>query len=139
MLGHPEWATDERFVRNQDRVDNRDAIDALVRDVMLERTRAEWIAALEPVGIPAGPINTVAEALASEQTRARDMVTESNIQPRVCRDGRDSVQDVRYPPSIRLPPPRLGEHSRSVLDELGLDEAEIDKLVADGVTTLEET
>jgi succinate--hydroxymethylglutarate CoA-transferase len=140
VLGHPEWATDERFVRNQDRVDNRDAIDVLVRDVLLERTRAEWIAALEPVGIPAGPINTVTEALSSEQTRARDMVTEiEHATAGVIEMVGVPFRMFGTPPSINLPPPRLGEHSRSVLEELGLDVAEIDKLVADEVTTLEET
>jgi crotonobetainyl-CoA:carnitine CoA-transferase CaiB-like acyl-CoA transferase len=135
VCGHPEWATDERFARNQDRVVNRRLIDKLVGDVVAERTRAEWVAVLEPVGIPAGPINSVAEALASDQTAARDMVV---------RVEHPTVGDVPLvgipfqfdgtPATVRRPPPRLGEHTAEVLGELlALDAATIEDLRANHV------
>jgi succinate--hydroxymethylglutarate CoA-transferase len=141
VLGHPEWVDDERFARNQDRVRNREAMDSAVDETMNTRSRQEWIDSLAPVGIPAGPINSVAEALSSEQTLARDMVATVDHPT----SGEVPLVGIPFkmfgtPPSIRLPPPTLGEHSREVLiDELGMDEAQIDRLVAAGITTMETT
>jgi succinate--hydroxymethylglutarate CoA-transferase len=140
-LGHPEWVTDERFARNQDRVRNRAAIDAAVAACMATRTRAEWMAALSPIGIPSGPINSVAEALASGQTRARDMVVEVD-HPTA---GAVPMVGIPFkmfgtPPTVRLPPPTLGQHSGEVLiDELGIEKDTIDELLAAGITTMEKT
>lgn len=140
-LGHPEWVTDERFARNQDRVRNRVAMDAAVASCLATRTRAEWMAVLSPVGIPSGPINSVAEALASDQTRAREMVVDVE-HPTA---GSVSMVGIPFkmfgtPPTVRLPPPTLGQHSREVLiDELGMKEDTIDELLAAGITTMETT
>ncbi len=136
LLDHPEWASDERFARNQDRVDHRDLLDGLITDALASGTRAQWKAKLEPVGIPSGPINSVAEALASDQARARDMV--ATVEHPTA--GPVDLVGIPFqlfgtPPSIRRPPPRLGEHSREVLTESGLGASQIDQLMADGITT----
>lgn len=120
LLGHPEWAEDDRFVRNRDRVNNREVIDGLVRDVLMTKTRADWIEILDPAGIPSGPINSVAEALSSEQTLARAMVTEID-HPGA---GMQSIVGIPFlmfgtPPSVRRPPPLLGEHTDEVFAEIG--------------------
>lgn len=141
VLGHPEWVDDDRFARNQDRVRNREAIDGAVAECMVARTRAEWIDLLGPVGIPVGPINSVAEAMSSGQSIARGMVSEVEHPT----SGTVSVVGIPFkmfgtPPSIRLPPPLLGQHSLEVLvDELGLEQEEIDQLVSAGITTTEMT
>jgi crotonobetainyl-CoA:carnitine CoA-transferase CaiB-like acyl-CoA transferase len=94
--------------------------------------------ALHPVGIPVGPVNTVSEALAAPQTVAREMVVETD-HPAI---GPVSMLGVPFKmfgtsPSIRRPPPLLGQHSREVLiDEIGLDQPTIDGLVSAGVTTI---
>lgn len=135
-LGHPEWARDERFARNQDRVANRDILDRLIGEVMTSRSRSEWIAALTPHGIPSGPINAVSEALGSPQSVEREMVVPI---------GHPSGDDVRLvgipfrffgtPASIRRHPPLLGEHTDEVLGEvLGMTDADIRQLAADGIT-----
>jgi crotonobetainyl-CoA:carnitine CoA-transferase CaiB-like acyl-CoA transferase len=137
ILGRPEWAADPRFERNRDRVAHRDTLDALVSEAMASRTRAEWTTLLGPVGIPTGPINTVAEALATEQTRERHMVDH------VDHPGSGTVAMLGIPfrmfgtpPTIRRPPPMLGQHTREVLEQvLGLSGAEIDALVDTGITT----
>lgn len=137
ILGHPEWATDPRFARNQDRVEHRDEIDDLVADSMRHRTRAEWTAALDPIGIPSGPINTVAEALATEQTAARHMV-DHVVHPTAGDIAMIGIpfQMFGTPPSVRRPPPLLGQHSREILvDDLGLDTDRFDQMIADGTTT----
>ena len=134
LIGHPEWAEDPRFARNRDRVEHRELIDGLIQGAMATRTRAEWLAALDGAGIPAGPINSVAEALSSDQTLARDMVT--IVEHPQAGDVRMLGLPFRFddtPASVRRPPPTVGEHTDEVLAELGMDAAEIQRLRSGGV------
>ena len=72
-LGHPEWATDERFSDGRRRAVNREVLIPMIAAVLLTRTRAEWITALEAVGVPVAPVNNIAELAQSEQLAAMDM------------------------------------------------------------------
>lgn len=135
LVGRPEWGEDPRFARNRDRVENRDQIDALVQEVMGTRTRAEWIGALDQAGIPSGPINDVAEALASAQTVGREMVAdiEHPALGLIRMLGLPIVQE-GTPAAIRRHPPLLGEHTDEVLAGLaGLSADAIAALREDGV------
>jgi crotonobetainyl-CoA:carnitine CoA-transferase CaiB-like acyl-CoA transferase len=134
VLGHPEWAGDPRFARNRDRVEHRELIDGLIQRELATRTRAAWISALSDAGIPAGPINSVAEALTSEQAVARDMVTTVR-HPEVEQLDLLGIpfRFAATPASIRRPAPLLGEHTDEVLAELGVTSAEIAGLRANGV------
>ena len=137
LCGHPEWASDDRFATNSARVAHRAELAALVADCIRRRTAGEWFDALEAAGIPAGPINRVSEALAEVQAQHRQMV-------RLMSGGAlGEVPVVGSPVRIdgeradsELPPPALGEHSREVLAELGLDGEAIDALAAKGVVGL---
>jgi len=73
-LGHPEWADDARFLTNPDRVANRDALYALIEQVMATRTNAQWTAALDAAGVPCAPVQNVKQMLEHEQTRALGML-----------------------------------------------------------------
>lgn len=135
LLEHPEWATDDRFAQNRDRVENREVIDQMIAEVVEGKTRSEWIQVLSDAGIPSGPINTVPEALNSPQTAAREMVTE--IEHPTVGTMRMLGLPIRLdgtPASIRRHPPSLGEHTSEILSEyLGMNESEIDRLSAQGI------
>jgi formyl-CoA transferase len=73
VLGHPEWAADPRFVGNRDRLRHKEALFALMDVALGRRTRAEWIEALEAVGVPAAQIHTLPEALAQPHVQALGM------------------------------------------------------------------
>lgn len=135
LLHRPEWADDPRFARNRDRVEHRQLIDRLIQEVLAGRTRAEWIEELDQAGIPAGPINNVAEALASPQTRAREMVTQiQHPQAGLVRILGLPIHFEGTPSSIRTHPPALGEHTTEILTAfLGMTGAEIEALRAGGV------
>jgi len=66
--------TDPRFSKNTNRVTHREALIPLLADEMAKHTRTEMLALMEAAGVPAGPINTVAEALADPQAQSRAMV-----------------------------------------------------------------
>ena len=125
--GRPELAEDERFRTNAGRVRNRAALVPVVRALMAERTTAEWLALLEPAGVPCGPINGLRAAFADRQVQARGMVArlahplagEVPVVASPMRFSRTCVEPGR-------PPPLLGEHTEAVLRHvLGSSDAEI--------------
>lgn len=133
-LGHPEWAENEKFRRNADRVDNRDEIDSLIQEVFATREAAEWIDVLLAADIPASRVNTVEQALADEQTLANDMVVEID-HPEA---GRLRMLGVPYrfsdtPATVDLAPPLLGADTDDVLAGLGLDADTIARYRDEGV------
>jgi crotonobetainyl-CoA:carnitine CoA-transferase CaiB-like acyl-CoA transferase len=135
VLGHPEWAGDERFATNRARVAHRDLVDGAIGEVLAADTADAWIAKLRAAGVPCGRINSVAEALADPQTEARQMI-ETVAHPTI---GALKLTGMPYkfsgtPASVRHPPPLLGEHTDEILqEELGLDAAAIAALRRDGV------
>jgi CoA:oxalate CoA-transferase len=73
-IGRPELSNDPRFASNDLRTRNHGALKEQLEATLRTRTTAQWLAALEPAGVPSGPINNVAEALADPQIAARNMV-----------------------------------------------------------------
>ena len=125
--GRPELAKDERFRTNAGRVRNRAALVPVVRALMAERTTAEWLALLEPAGVPCGPVNGLRAAFADPQIQARGMVARLphalvGEVPAVA----SPMKFSRTPVEHGRPPPLLGEHTEAVLrDVLGSSDAEI--------------
>lgn len=131
-LGHAEWASDARFVRNQDRVVNREAIDGLIIAALKTMNAESLITTLTEAGIPCGRINSVAQALAAPHTAARKMV--QTVRHPTAGEVNVLGMPFRFsdtPPSIRRAPPTLGQHTEQVLgDELGLSAERVAELRA---------
>ena len=130
ICGHREWASDPRFATNEARVMHRSQIVALVSEAIRAKPAAEWLDQLEAAGIPAGPINSITQALAGVQAQHRRMVRTIAGIPLVGSpmrlDGERADSD--------LPPPALGEHTQEVLATLGLEAQDVDRLRAAKVT-----
>lgn len=117
-IGQPELAREPRFATNALRQAARDELTDVIESRLKQRTRAEWLKALERSEIPAGPILDLGEAFASPLAVGRDMKVEvdhpsagriKQVGPPWRIDG--------APLPIRRPPPRLGEHTEEVLRE----------------------
>jgi crotonobetainyl-CoA:carnitine CoA-transferase CaiB-like acyl-CoA transferase len=133
--GHPGWAKEERFAKNPARVTNREALDGLIAQALKKGRTADWISRLRAVGVPCGPINTVADALTDPHTLARDMVR--TVKHPTAGDFKMVGIPFRLngtPATIRRAPPLLGQHTEEVLGgELGLSAARIAHLRAEKV------
>lgn len=134
-VGHSEWARDSRFAKVPDRVVNREAIDSAIADALKADRTESWITRLRAVGVPCGPINTVAEALNDPHTLARDMVrTVSHATAGELKLVGIPFQMNGTPATIRRPPPLLSEHTDEVLGgELGLSAERLAQLRAEKV------
>src|SRR5439155_988374 len=71
IAGHAEWASDERFATNPQRVKHRAVLIPLLREATVMRTTQDWIAALEAAGVPCGPINRLDQVFADPHVQAR--------------------------------------------------------------------
>ncbi|MFA3878602.1 CaiB/BaiF CoA transferase family protein [Streptomyces sp. MMCC 100] len=98
VLEHPEWAADDRFATNAGRLENRKEIDRLIGECLAGRSRAHWQERLQAHGIPVAPIQTTAEIVDHEQTRALGIIG---------RPSEDEIGLVGLPLSFdgRRPPP----------------------------------
>jgi formyl-CoA transferase len=129
ILGLERLVDDPRFAGVGDRVAHQPELEREIEAVTRNHTRAYWLGRCEEVGIPAGPIYSVPEALADPQAVARHMVDEYDYPGagRVKALG-NPVKLSRSPARLAKGAPRLGEDNAAVLGELGLGRDEIERL-----------
>jgi crotonobetainyl-CoA:carnitine CoA-transferase CaiB-like acyl-CoA transferase len=133
VVGQP-WCDDPRFASNPDRVQHRAELVPQIQATIGDGKVQEWVARLEAVGVPCGPILEVEDVVAHEQVLARGMVVDVQhpVAGAVKLPG-VAVKHEEAPGSVHLPPPTLGQHTRAVLaDILALDDAQLDDLKAQG-------
>ncbi|MDB5444637.1 MAG: putative acyl-CoA transferase/carnitine dehydratase [Phenylobacterium sp.] len=132
-IGAPELAAEAAFERPNRRVRNRDALQARLEAILAADTTANWLARLEAQGVPAGPLNTIAEAWADPQVQARGLLAEV--------DGRKFVRTPiklhGTPVALSRGPAEVGEHTREVLAEAGFSGEEIEALIGEGAAAIE--
>ncbi len=117
--GRPELAADPRFTTNPLRVQNRDVLVPLLAAMVLTRTRDEWIAQLEAVGVPCGPINGLDDVFRNEQVQARGIVVDvPHPTAGSTKLVRSPMRLSETPADVRTAPPTLGQHTDDVLQGL---------------------
>ncbi|MDX6620517.1 MAG: hypothetical protein QOK36_2903 [Gaiellales bacterium] len=133
-LGLDWMPADPRFATMAARLAHREACVGELGAVLATGSSEAWLARLREAGVPCGPVNDMAGAVADPQTLARDLIAETE-HPVL-----GTVRQIRSPLRVdgRLTElraaPRRGEHTRSVLvEQCGYDDAEVDRLAHAGV------
>jgi crotonobetainyl-CoA:carnitine CoA-transferase CaiB-like acyl-CoA transferase len=116
-IGRPDLAADPRFVTNAGRVEHRDALVAELERVFATDASTRWLDVLERAGVPCAPIRSLDEVFAAPEAmaavqRVADARGDLSLVADPIRLGGELI-------AARRPPPRLGEHTREVLEELG--------------------
>jgi crotonobetainyl-CoA:carnitine CoA-transferase CaiB-like acyl-CoA transferase len=116
-------SADSRFATNPERIRHRDQLIPLLQHRFDTLPSSAWLDRLAKADIPAAPIQTVGEALTDPQALSRGLVVE--IQHPALKTAKSIANPIRseaQPIVYRLPPPTLGEHTRQILQELGLSD-----------------
>jgi crotonobetainyl-CoA:carnitine CoA-transferase CaiB-like acyl-CoA transferase len=124
--GQQHLLADDRFSTNPRRVTNEAALKLLLEPVIRMRTRIDWIRDLAAAGVPCGAVKSVPEALSDPQVSARKMieaVEHAVLGPMKVLGTPIKLSDTAA--SVRTAPPTLGQHTDTVLKELGLSTDEI--------------
>ena len=118
-IDRPDWAHDPRFATNRDRLEHREELMGDVERLFTQRSTGEWLDRLHAAGVPAAPIQSIDRVLADAQVNHRGMVAElAHPQHGTMRTLGSPVKvDGRMTLDV-APPPRLGEHTASVLEDL---------------------
>lgn len=133
-IGRADLIEDPRYRSNAERVKHAEALDAIIGAFVAQRTQAENVAFFEQAEVTIGPIYDIRQILEDPHALARELIADypdpdmgafpmHHVVPRLS----------ATPASIRAPAPRLGEHNRALLAELGVDGAAYARLVAAGV------
>ena len=132
-IGRPEFIADPRYSTNAERVKHADELDAIIGAFVAQRTQAENVAFFEKAEVTIGPIYDIRQILDDPHILERELVADypdsdmgafpmHHVVPRLS----------GTPGSIRTPAPRLGEHNRPLLAEVGVNDAAYAKLFAAG-------
>ncbi|MGH8810697.1 MAG: CaiB/BaiF CoA transferase family protein [Advenella sp.] len=136
VLGHAEWAEDERFKTNSARMANKPALITMMTEILATRPAVQWLEEFDKAGVPAGPVNNIGQALMHPQSLAMGMVVEQEHPVAgAIRTVGMPVKFSKTQPRYHRPPPRIGEDTIQILQGLGYTPSEIDELIQTGTIT----
>lgn len=118
-VGRPDLATEQRFATNEARVEHRAELRATLEPLIASRAATQWITLLTTARVPAGTVNTVAEAFAFAKSLGLD-ATATAIDPSTGRRSTQPINPIHLntaPAFAPTPPPLLGEHEARWADE----------------------
>jgi crotonobetainyl-CoA:carnitine CoA-transferase CaiB-like acyl-CoA transferase len=120
ILGHAEWAKDERFAKNTARVMNRAVLIPMIENEMKKKTSAVWIEEMRGADVPGGPVNRMDEVFAMEQTRHRGMEISMDhpAAPKSIKLVGSPLKLSKTPVSYEFAPPVLGQDTQEILEKL---------------------
>ena len=133
-IDRPELAQDPRYTTNKDRIAHYAELRGALEEAMRVRTRPDWVARFGEAGVPCGSVRQISEVLADPQLAARQMIAE--VEHPTIGTARVIGSPLKLsdtPASVRTAPPVLGQHTASILGELGYDQSAIDRLKTAGV------
>lgn len=134
VIGRPDLADEPRFATNPQRVAERAALVAELSAVFAAQPADHWVELCLSVGIPAGPVQTVAQALDDDHARARHLIRETTLANGEALRMVASPLLPNTPDSVRYPPPQVGQHTDELLAELlGYTPSDLARLRAQGV------
>jgi crotonobetainyl-CoA:carnitine CoA-transferase CaiB-like acyl-CoA transferase len=124
-LDLPELVEDPRFATNPHRIERRDELAALLQERVAERTSDDLLEALAAIGVPAAPVQDVAQVAEHEQTAALGLLQDGTVALPLSFDGARAGHRAR--------PPLLGQHSAEILREAGYADDEISAFAREGI------
>ena len=133
-VGKTEWADDPRFRDRKGRFENYDLLTDLLQSIFRGGRREEWLRRLQERDVPCAPLNTLEEVFEDPQVREYgfpvDVEHPKMGKVRLVGSGVDLS---RTPPTVKMPPPMLGEHTEEILGTLGYNREAIARLKELGV------
>jgi len=134
VIGRPEWGRDPRFDTPRQRMVNRDEIVAALTAIFAGDVVSAWQARLKPVGVPCTPVLAIDQVAREDQVRAREMIVEvEHPDAGTMALAGVPIKFSEAAGGVRTPPPRLGQHSREILEALGCAAGDVQRLIEQGV------
>jgi crotonobetainyl-CoA:carnitine CoA-transferase CaiB-like acyl-CoA transferase len=136
LLAKPEWLLGEQFSTRQSRIENRVELNWKIEQVLTTQVTEYWVERFNELGVPAGPVLTIPQVLETSQIKNRNLTKKYKSVEGVDRDIEivtTGFQVNGQRPSLKNPPPTLGQDTDAVLEQLGYSDQEIQKFYKDGV------
>lgn len=129
ILGCQHLGKDPRFETREDRKENRHILRALLEQTLITRSAAHWVELLNRAGVPAGPVQSVPDALSDTQIVLRNLV--QTVDGLALMGSPIMENGIR--PHAQTPPPKLGQHNDDIWNEMGLNPDDIQRLQQEGI------